>query len=69
MTDAKYDRIMGILREGHAGSVDVGKVNEHVMLHGADNLHYGDFIGMLVSGDLGMHAPSFRGQRIYANAE
>ena len=49
---------MRIRRKGQAESVDVGKVNVHVMLHGAEKLHYGNFIGMPVSGDLGMHAPS-----------
>ena len=58
MTYAKDDRITRILRKGHAGSVDVGKVNVHVMLHGAEKLHYEGFIGMSVSEDLGMHGPS-----------
>ena len=56
MTDVKDGRIMRIRRKGQAESVDVGKVNVHVMLHGAEKLHYGNFIGMPVSGDLGMHA-------------
>lgn len=58
MTDVKDGRIMRIRRKGQAESVDVGKVNVHVMLHGAEKLHYGNFIGMPVSGDLGMHCPS-----------
>ena len=43
-----------IPRGQFVGTVDVEEINEHLMLHGAEKVHCGGFIGMPVFENLGM---------------
>lgn len=48
---------MKILRKTPAKAVDVKGMHGHFLLHVAEKLRYGGFIGMPISGDLGIHLP------------
>lgn len=48
---------MRILRKAPAKAVDVKGMHGHVVLHGAEKLRCGGFVGMPISENLGMHPP------------